>query len=129
MKYLKYFENSNDYYTEISIDDHNKALSIDDDNIWRFEPNQKYTIYDDFTDNEIFKVLEFYPNKEWRYVDMDWIKIIFPNFKNKSYIIVGDDIIFKRVDSWYYIRNKRHPIKIFKCDGFEGLIKFLKDRT
>jgi hypothetical protein len=123
MIHLKYFESDeyNSYYKEINFDEYDdKACSYDNKNklvdITQVELSMiKETIR---KSKDIFK----YPN---------------PNHladKSKSYLVVMDSkssyvfIITKLKDEWFYIKDFTN-IKYYCCDQFDGLIKFLDDKT
>ena len=114
MKYLKLFENHNDYYTQIN------STEFDRLNLEPFTKNELEFIYD----NKGKLSMNAYDGV-WR--ESSWFGHKFKKFfiKNFKYISLfspfnsGSIEICKSSDEWYYVE---YVGNFYKCDQLDGLI-------
>ncbi len=142
MKYLKLFErfeSHSSFYHEISIEEYEECLFMDDfPKDWqKFSEEEineiKSAISDDYSDGEV--VIDFNRDIEQMYrLEDEELHPIDPNFTYIITIESEDDSkkiqICKTIDEWYFtqvIFSCNEPLRLFRCDQFDGLIEFLKN--
>lgn len=120
MKYLRKFNESNDYYEEIP-------------NVFEFD--KLLNFYHKFSKREIDYIIDFYKNDNDILLSVNDVKI-----KIKKTIEGYDDfgdkfkfftksIIYKGYDEWYFLeRNIERTPEYYKADQIDGLLKLLKDK-
>ena len=131
MKYLKLFEDLNDFYSTIDYQEYNRMLSI-------FLP-EKFSKYEIDKIKHILKIWE--ERKEVSELEVaSFGDICGFDFGGK---ILGHEIEIRKIrDGWYLLnsiprdaytfanRNKRSIEsyrKFYKCDQFDGVLQYLKN--
>ena len=126
MKYLKLFEDIHSYYEVINEYDWYDTYNIDN--------------LESFTDFEKVEISKFFPVGEIYYSYFDPLSHSSKRCDATMVIsLVRDDcynlsvLINKTKDEWYYVSYlprsaKEMGAKFFKCDQFDGLIKFLEEK-
>jgi hypothetical protein len=118
MKYLKYFnENKSEEYYEMLP--HNSTEIFSNYKELSFEKKEYFKIVD------LCKRFDFSPSLMMK----DHLLVLWPNED------LGDKYIYKIEskkfsDEWFRVNtNDFHSdVKWFRCDGFDGLLKFLEDK-
>jgi hypothetical protein len=118
MKYLKLFEDHNDYYTQISEDEFNSEEVIQCD-----------------IDSRYVSIIKSQIKKEF---DLEWSRAGIIEINNVMVVTRKYDnwIIYQAKDEWFYVKKYAQDImagpyndfyNYYKCDQIDGLIKYLKD--
>jgi hypothetical protein len=99
----------NEYYKSINYDTFNKEIVECDENR-----------YEDFTEEEI-SIL----NKLLKFHHLDRYQVAYLNNTRKQEGIY----ITKKTDDWFYVSIPANidDLNYFKCDQFDGLLKFVDD--
>ena len=120
MKYLKLFEDHNDYYTQISEDEFlsdgilNCDIDIKEGNIILSLIKSEFKFYWD-RNNGIVEITGNYYDNDFYLCDVVITWTIYPS-----------------QDEWFYIRKKiqeseyNYYNNYIKCDQFDGLLRYLK---
>ena len=145
MKYLKLFENHNQYYQEISEEEFDESTGFDieygEGTTW--DPSFIKENWIDFTNGELNSIKKLLPDENIinRYEYSDWddnlnyTRAMVINHTNPKFIPEDDAnnwrgtifIIIKLKDEWFYIFNWDESKK-YKCDQFTGLLEYIKDK-
>jgi hypothetical protein len=147
MKYIKLFENHNEYYFIIDKGDWMKETHIDyinqlyhDDEFDIEDEDKKYNYvvnnWIPFTKDEISKLEEICGNKphmnpHFRYIfPLAYMIIRMMRVKKvHGYHVskMSDDIsIVKLTDEWFYVMVRSSNTTYYKCDQFDGLLQLLQ---
>jgi hypothetical protein len=145
MKYLKLFENHNQYYQEISEGEFEESTGFDieyGEGTW--DPSFIRRNWIDFTIEELNSIKELLPDDNiineyyFDYPDLfhrDETGAMIVNHSSPNFVPEEDAhnwrgtifIIIKLKDEWFYISNWDESKK-YKCDQFTGLLEYIKDK-
>ena len=112
MRYLKYFENVNEYYYSI-----------------KFNEFAKNRLLISFTYNEKDKIKSILEGTN--YIFVDGLTLTIDSGYPRAELTKIDYIHIKKCDDeWFFVSlSVEDTDEFYKCDQFDGLIKFLEDKT
>ena len=133
MKWIKIFEDFNEYYSEISQTEWTDMIRYTTYTWDKSEINKIESLYDDSvkvieTDSISHRFDEYPPNSLLVLKSKKSLigRIVPKKFSNFWESVIGKVVIYKMMDDWFAVWSHGDQ-KYYKCDQFDGLVKCLKD--